>query len=314
MPIIRNPFKKNDENVRPPPTVNGAEHPPTSSSSNSTKQFNVNDKEPIEYKLSEINDSGVYLPPSPTEKKSFWGTTASRSTTSSSLHKCAFDENEPFSISRESFDSYRRSFDISARSPIVQAQEGRPRASLDSRTFLPPPRNSNSFYRPVQVPQTQEEDKFEDVNIDDPKPQPVKKKGIFARMLDSDDHADSNGRPISSHDKHSTWHNLTSRRRGQSGQGAELGSMPNRDGTPKPEKQEAAKVEQMTLEPSRPVEPKPETPKQGTSTQTQPPAQLQPQTQATAAKQEGVPPQLIVGTVPAPEPENTQAPEIRVDS
>ena len=50
MPIIRNPFKKNDENVRPPPTVNGAEKPPNSS--NSSQQFNVNDKEPVEYKLS----------------------------------------------------------------------------------------------------------------------------------------------------------------------------------------------------------------------------------------------------------------------
>ena len=58
----------------------------------------------------EINDSGVFVPPSPTEKKSFWGSTASRSTTSSSLHKCAFDEGEQFNISRESFDSYRRSF------------------------------------------------------------------------------------------------------------------------------------------------------------------------------------------------------------
>lgn len=65
--------------------------------------------------IAEINDSGVYLPPSPTEKKNFWGTTASRSTTSSSLHRCAFDENEQFNISRESFDSYRRSFVSSSR-------------------------------------------------------------------------------------------------------------------------------------------------------------------------------------------------------
>ncbi|KAF2214804.1 hypothetical protein CERZMDRAFT_20220, partial [Cercospora zeae-maydis SCOH1-5] len=181
-------------------------------------------KEPVEYKLSEINDSGVFVPPSPTEKKSFWGSTASRSTTSSSLHKCAFDENEQFNISRESFDSYRRSFDISARSPVSQP-DSRPRASLDSRTFLPPPRMSNSFHRPLQVPQTQEEDKFEDVNIDDPKPQPPKKRGIFARMVDGV--GDHSSRPSNSaENKTGAWHSLTSRKRGDSGRGAELGAMP----------------------------------------------------------------------------------------
>ena len=205
----------------------------------------------------------------------------------------------------------------------MQGQEGRPRASLDSRTFLPPPRNSNSFYRPVQVPQTQEEDKFEDVNIDDPKPQPVKKKGIFARMLDSDDHADANGKPATG-DKHSTWHNLTSRRRGQSGQGAELGSIPKRDGTPKPEKQEIPKieqpkpeelkVEQMTLEQSKPAQPKPEFKKQEAAPQ----PEQQPQSQATVSNQDQAPthtlPKPKVEAVPAPKPENTQAPEIKVDS
>lgn len=61
----------------------------------------------------EINDSGVCLPPSPTEeRKSFWGhTNSSRSTTTtSSGHRSLLRENEPFFISRESFDSYRRSF------------------------------------------------------------------------------------------------------------------------------------------------------------------------------------------------------------
>lgn len=87
------------------------------------------------------------------------------------------------------------------------------------------------------MPQTQEEDKFEDVNIDDPKPQPPKKRGIFARMLDSDDHAEANGRPTSSQEKSGPWHHLTSRKRGQSGQGAELGAIPKREATPKPERQ-----------------------------------------------------------------------------
>lgn len=58
-----------------------------------------------------VNDSGVYLPPSPTEEKSAWPrrylTTASRSSSDSRGNS---GEIEHFSISRESFDSYRRSF------------------------------------------------------------------------------------------------------------------------------------------------------------------------------------------------------------
>ncbi|CZT24723.1 uncharacterized protein RCC_10451 [Ramularia collo-cygni] len=231
MPIIRNPFRKQDENVRP--TTAHEE----SVEKNGSKPNETNGRDPVEYKLSEINDSGVYLPPSPTEKKSFWGTTSSRSTTSSSIHRCAFNEGDQFSISRESFDSYRRSFDISARSPVIQPSEGRPRASLDSRTFQPLPRSSNSYQRPLQVPQTQEEDRFEDVNIDDPKPQAPKKRGLFARMVDSVDHSDTVNRPTLNNDKAMPWHHLTSRKRGQSGQGAELGSIPKRESTPKPEKQ-----------------------------------------------------------------------------
>merc|ERR1712230_50617 len=78
-------------------------------------------KEPPEYKLSEINDSGVYLPPSPPakEKPNFFSrTTTSTSKSSQRTDRSSLAENEPFNISRESFDSYRRSFDISARSPI----------------------------------------------------------------------------------------------------------------------------------------------------------------------------------------------------
>ncbi|CAK4032837.1 Hypothetical predicted protein [Lecanosticta acicola] len=271
MPIIRNPFRKNDENARPSLAVDGAEKPP--GSSNGASQVDLSEKRPVEYKLSEINDSGVYLPPSPTnEKKSFWGAASSRSTTSSSLHRCAFDENEPFSISRESFDSYRRSFDISARSPVIPTLEGRPRGSLDSRTFHPPPRSSNSFHRPLQVPQTQEEDRFEDVNIDDPKPQPQKKRGIFARILDNDDEP----RPASSGDKSGPWHHLTGRKRGQSGQGAELGAVPKREATPRPERQVEKQSEKQ-------VEKLTESSQQANGNSTQ-----------------------------APKKENTQAPEIRV--
>ena len=46
--------------------------------------------------------------PSPPEKRSFWQRTPTSTTTSS--HRSMLSENEPFSISRESFESYRRSF------------------------------------------------------------------------------------------------------------------------------------------------------------------------------------------------------------
>lgn len=45
--------------------------------------------------------------PSPTEKKSFWAKSPATGTTN---HRICFNEHEPFSISRESFESYRRSF------------------------------------------------------------------------------------------------------------------------------------------------------------------------------------------------------------
>ncbi|KAK5123103.1 hypothetical protein LTR85_003301 [Meristemomyces frigidus] len=256
MPIIRNPFRRQDENIRPTAALNGVE--PKINGTPPVKAIDIKEKEPAEYKLSEINDSGVYLPPSPPERKSFWATSSSRSTTSSSNHRSLLNDNEQFNISRESFDSYRRSFDISARSPMVGGaydSAGRPprasldsraytdsarppRASLDSRTFqAPPPRSSNSFTRPSQVPaQTKEEretDNFEDVDIaDKPAPQP-KKRGLFSRItMDSGDHSE---RPTSS-DGNRSWHHL-GRKRGQSGTGSELGSIPKRETTPKPESQ-----------------------------------------------------------------------------
>lgn len=111
--------------------------------------------------------------------------------------------------------------------------EGRPRASLDSRTFQP--RSSNSFTRPAVQP-TKEED-FEDVGLEDPKPQ-EKKRGFLSRMVDSVDSGNkttTDARPTSSH---SSWHHITGRKRGQSGQGAELGSMAQpqpREDAPRPE-------------------------------------------------------------------------------
>lgn len=49
MAIIKNPFRKQDENVRPSPTPLTGEKPASSASS---KQFNADAKDPVEYKLS----------------------------------------------------------------------------------------------------------------------------------------------------------------------------------------------------------------------------------------------------------------------
>lgn len=55
-----------------------------------------------------VNDSGVYLPPSPTDDKPSWPRRyLSRNSTDT---RSDVGEIEPFGISRESFDSFRRSF------------------------------------------------------------------------------------------------------------------------------------------------------------------------------------------------------------
>ncbi|KAF2496369.1 hypothetical protein BU16DRAFT_526866 [Lophium mytilinum] len=218
---IRNPFRKapggvelQEENQRP-----GADRGFQQTPVNGTKPVEI--KEPTEYKLSEINDSGVYLPPSPPEKPSFWHSKSNASTTSSN-HRSMLSETEPFSISRESFDSYRRSFDISARSPIPDCTgEGRLRQSLDSRRNQYIPRSSFQDRR-IDCPDATAEEGFEEVGLND-EPKPVKKRGLFARFGDNSDATvnTSNERPASSH--HS-FH-FTGRKRGQSGQGAELRSM-----------------------------------------------------------------------------------------
>ncbi|EKG19436.1 hypothetical protein MPH_03299 [Macrophomina phaseolina MS6] len=171
------------------------------------------------YQLCEINDSGVFLPPSPEEKKAFWGNSKSRTSTSSN-HRAVLNETEPFTISRESFESYRRSFDISARSPVVEPHDIRPRQSLDSRRLPRSSLNERRFERPIS---TTEED-FEDVGLNDEPPKPQqKKKGFFARFGDSSENlAKPESRPSSG----LGFHHLTGRKRGQSGQGAELSPMP----------------------------------------------------------------------------------------
>lgn len=173
-----------------------------------------------EYKLSVVNDSGVYLPPSPVEKEATWPKRyLSRG---SSDTKNSSGEIEHFSISRESFDSYRRSFDICAKSPI-SITESAPRGSLDSSRFARFPRTHLGERRFGQEPPTPEES-FEEVGLNDDKqqlpPQQHTNRLRFFSKFGSNAAPDAN-----------TVHSQTmsrflpGRKRGQSGQGSELGAI-----------------------------------------------------------------------------------------
>lgn len=91
------------------------------------------------------------------------------------------------------------------------------RQSLDSSRISRLPRSAIGERRFEREPPTAEEG-FEDVGLNDEQKQqlPQKKKGFFAKFGDSDANPAS---PTSSK------FSLTGRKRGQSGQGAELGNM-----------------------------------------------------------------------------------------
>lgn len=79
--------------------------------------------------------------------------------------------------------------------------------------------NSGEFERPAPT----EEETFEDVGLNDEAKLPPKKKGIFSRFGDNSEPATTGDapRPTSSH----RGFHLPGRKRGQSGQGAELGNI-----------------------------------------------------------------------------------------
>ncbi|PKS10590.1 hypothetical protein jhhlp_002344 [Lomentospora prolificans] len=169
-----------------------------------------------------VNDSGIYLPPSPTENsdRSPWSRRhhPSRSSCETSTSN---GDIEPFSISRESFDSYRRSFDISAKSPVVNHQIP-PRQSLDSARFPRLPRSSLSSRHGTRHLATEEESdgaSFEDVGLDEPASQhaPSKRRGLFGMFSEAQEPS-PNGPAVSRFLP-------GKRRRGQSGLVAELGNM-----------------------------------------------------------------------------------------
>lgn len=247
---IRNPFTRrpgapiNDENLRPgssdgasAPTSPGTLGPPgfdrmdsKASSAQSIKSSKSQDTG--EYKMSVVNDSGVYLPPSPThEKEASWPTRylSSRKSTDT---RSSIGDIEHFSISRESFDSYRRSFDVSAKSPIIN-HEPATRQSLDSARFHRLPRSSLNERRVNRQPPTEEE-QFEDVGLNDEQKAQPKKKGFFSKF--GSEHQESN--PATPSQSVSRFL-IPGRKRAQSGQGAELGPM-DRPRTATPVQQEVS--------------------------------------------------------------------------
>ncbi|CAK7271272.1 hypothetical protein SEPCBS119000_004516 [Sporothrix epigloea] len=246
-----------------------------SMASSSTSVRSRRSQDTGDYKMSIVNDSGVYLPPSPTsERDAFWSSSNSSGnghrrtyiTSLSSLSRQSIDnatasptgagrsslgDIEPFTISRASFDSYRRSFDISAKSPISptfgsgdrSASGGIGRQSLDSATWRPKKESRNgSSMRQTRFPPADEG--FEDVGLDEGRQQQqhqansqsnfsgnpvasvgasasnaasnfIKKRGAFFKF-GSDNAAES----------------AATRKRGQSGQGAELKPMERETGRP----------------------------------------------------------------------------------
>ncbi|ODA78798.1 hypothetical protein RJ55_06182 [Drechmeria coniospora] len=170
-----------------------------------------------EYKMSVVNDSGVYLPPSPTEEKAPWPRKFLNSRRSSDTRSTSsFGDMEHFSISRESFDSYRRSFDISARSPVATSPVSPTGQTFDS-SYLPRVPRSAMDRRIERQPPTAEEG-FEDVGLEDHKPPPTRLRGFFSKFAESQDR-DSAG------DTSVSRFFITGRKRGNSGQGAELTRM-----------------------------------------------------------------------------------------
>ncbi|GAB0132955.1 hypothetical protein EsDP_00001375 [Epichloe bromicola] len=219
---IRNPFARRSglvahdelpqpEHVNPHPGFERVDTVGSKASSSLSLRSNKS-HDTGEYKMSVVNDSGVYLPPSPTEEKGQWPPRRYLSSRASTDTRSSFGDIEHFPISRESFDSYRRSFDIQARSPVV-SNDSFGRQSLDSARYPRLPRTAINRKFEHQPPTAEEG--FEDVGLDDQKQQP-RKRGFFSKLTDSQD---ASGQQTVSRFL------MPGRKRGHSGQGAELNSI-----------------------------------------------------------------------------------------
>ena len=108
--------------------------------------------------------------------------------------------------------------DISARSPVLQPDAIPSRTSLDSRASRKP-RSAVSSYR-FDKPDPADDEGFEDVGLnDETKP---RKRGFLSRFNDS---SDGSKTPEAKADSGHHGFHLPGRKRGQSGAGAELGSI-----------------------------------------------------------------------------------------
>lgn len=127
-------------------------------------------------------------------------------------------EIEHFSISRESFDSYRRSFDVSARSPVPNFDPPT-RQSLDSARFPRTPRSAVHEHR-ISRDLPAADERFEDVGLNDDQKitVPPKKRGFFSKFGSEHDETQANGSGTSGTSRFL----MPGRKRAQSGQGAEL--------------------------------------------------------------------------------------------
>ncbi|KAK3996330.1 hypothetical protein QBC44DRAFT_161689 [Cladorrhinum sp. PSN332] len=181
MPIIRNPFARRPGTVAPqvqdenntagsrPDSVHRREdedraHPGferadtvgSKASSAWSIRSGRKSQDTGEYKMSVVNDSGIYLPPSPTEKQAIWprrylSRNPDNNGRRSEQSSRASGEIEHFPISRESFDSYRRSFDISAKRPVIITSDTyNHRQSLDSSRFYSSSRRRNEHQQQQQ--------------------------------------------------------------------------------------------------------------------------------------------------------------------
>ncbi|RYP66118.1 hypothetical protein DL769_006115 [Monosporascus sp. CRB-8-3] len=227
MPMIRIPFTNRrpnlsevqDENERP-----GMPAPKDSHSGfERVEIMGSKASSALSIRPSKSRDNGDYKM---SEEKGLWPRQSVSTSRSSIDTRSSLGDIEHFIISRESFDSYRRSFDISAKSPVHVHEITR--HSLDSTRFpARVPRSSVRGWSFDREPPTPEEG-FEEVGLNDEQQkqqtqqqQEPKKKGFFARFSDPQEshnsHAHSQGMGMSRF--------IPGRKRAQSGQGSELTPM-----------------------------------------------------------------------------------------
>ncbi|RYC58371.1 hypothetical protein CHU98_g7829 [Xylaria longipes] len=209
---IRNPFAKrpllttgaevaNDENVPPSTRL------PKDSYSGFERVDTVGSRTSSAWSIhsSKSRDNGDYKM---SDEKGLWPRRLANSRTSMDT-RSSIGDIEHFSISRESFDSYRRSF-----SPVLVHDV--PRQSLDSASMRYP--RSSVRHRSFERELPTAEEGFEDVGLNDDQKQTQqqhpKKKGFFAKFSEPQE-SNTHGEGLARF--------IPGRKRAQSGQGAELG-------------------------------------------------------------------------------------------